>query len=142
MHSDPTPADEQIRLAREYFARVDAGDPGLLAMFTDDAQAYFPKLGTARSKAEIVRLVQALTSAVPRFVHDPDRMTFTQAGNRLVVEGVEAGVLADGTSWPAAARSEGRYCNVFEFRGPLISRLHIHVDPDFAGRHDDMFASR
>jgi hypothetical protein len=51
MDSDPTPADEQIRLAREYFARVDAGDPGLLAMFTDDAQAYFPKLGTARSKA-------------------------------------------------------------------------------------------
>jgi len=134
--------DEQIRLAKLYFARVDAGDPELVTMFTDDAQTYFPKLGTARGKAEFVRLVQALTRAVPRFVHDSDGMTFTQSGHRLVVEGVESGVLADGTSWPAGARSEGRYCNVFEFRGPLISRLHIHVDPDLAGRHDDLFAHR
>jgi ketosteroid isomerase-like protein len=135
-------ADEQIRLAREYFARVDAGDPSLLDMFTEDAQAYFPKFGTARGKAEFAQLVQGVGSAVRQFVHDPESMVFTQAGHRLVVEGKERGVLTDGTPWPGSARSEGRYCNVFEFRGSLISRLHIHADPDFAGRHGDLFPWR
>jgi len=66
---------------------------------------------------------------------DDGTMVFTQAGDRIVVEGTEAGILADGTPWPAGARSEGRYCNVFEFRGQLISHLHIYTDLDFAGRH-------
>jgi ketosteroid isomerase-like protein len=136
MHTDHPAADEQVRLAKAYFARVDAGDPELLGMFTDDVRAYFPKIGTTRGKADLMRLVQALTGAVRRFVHDPQSMFFTQAGDRLVVEGTETGILADGTPWPAGARSEGRYCNVFEFRGPLISRLYIYADPDFAGRYD------
>jgi ketosteroid isomerase-like protein len=140
MDTDHPAADEQIRLAKAYFARVDAGDPELLGMFTDDVQAYFPKIGTTHGKSALVRLVQRLTSAVPRFAHDQSRMVFTQEGDRLVVEGTEKGVLADGTPWPAGARSEGRYCNVFEFRGALIRRLHIHVDPDFAGRFDDAFS--
>jgi ketosteroid isomerase-like protein len=140
MDTDHPAADEQIRLARAYFASVDAGDPELLSMFTEDVQAYFPKIGTTHGKPGLMKLVQALTRAVPRFEHDPTRMVFTQDGNRLVVEGSEQGVFADGTPWPAGARSEGRYCNVFEFRGPLIRRLHIHVDPDFAGRFDTLFA--
>lgn len=136
MQADPTTADAQVHIAKTYFARVDAGDPGLLDMFTDDVQAYFPKIGTTHGKLALAHLVQTLTGAVRRFVHDERLMTFTQAGDRLVVEGMEEGVLVDGTPWPAGARSEGRYCNVFEFRGPLISRLHIYADPDFAGRHD------
>lgn len=78
----------------------------------------------------------ARTGAVRRFVHHQRAMIFTQAGDRLVVEGTRTGVVADGTPWPAGARSEGRYCNVFEFRGALIRRLHIYADPDFADRYD------
>jgi ketosteroid isomerase-like protein len=136
MHADHPSAEAQVRLAQAYFAGVAAGDPALLDMFTDDVQAYFPKIGTTHGKAALARLVQTLTAAVRRFVHDERAMIFTQAGDRLVVEGTEAGVLADGTPWPAGARSEGRYCNVFEFRGPLISRLHVYADPDLAGRYD------
>jgi ketosteroid isomerase-like protein len=139
MNTDHPPADEQVRLAKAYFARVDAGDPGLLGMFTEDVQACFPKIGTIHGTTGLVKLVQALTSVVPRFAHDQSRTVCTQEGNRLVVEGTEQGAFADGTPWPAGARSEGRYCNVFEFRGPLIRRLHIHVDPDFAGQFDDTF---
>ncbi|HWA57890.1 MAG TPA: nuclear transport factor 2 family protein [Gemmatimonadales bacterium] len=115
------------------------GDGDLLDLFTEDVQAYFPKIGTTRGKAELVQLVQRLSRAVPRFAHDPTLMVFTREGSRLVVEGTESGVFADGTPWPAGARSEGRYCNVFDFQGPLIRRLHIYVDPDFAGRFDDLF---
>lgn len=139
MRTEHAGADEQIRLAKAYFVKVDAGDSTLLEMFTDDVQAYFPKIGTIHGKASLVKLVQTLTSIVPRFEHDPDRMVFTQQDNRLVVEGQEAGLFADGTRWPAEARSEGRYCNVFEFQGSQIQRLHIHVDPDYAGHFDNLF---
>ncbi len=139
MNADYPSPEEQIRLAKAYFAKVDAGDASLLDMFTDDAQAYFPKFGTAHGKGEFVELIQGLTGTVTTFVHDENDMVFTQTGNRLVVEGIETGALADGTPFPAGARSEGRFCNVFEFRGSQISRMHIHADPDFAGRHTDLF---
>lgn len=134
-------AHEQIRLAKTYFRKVDAGDKDLLDMFTEDVQAYFPKIGTTRGKTELVQLVQRLTSVVPRFAHDATQMVFTREGGRLIVEGIETGVFADGTPWPAGARSEGRFCNVFDFEGPLIRRLHIYVDPDFAGQYDNLFPS-
>ncbi len=142
MQTDYPAEEEQIRLGKSYFSMVDAGAGDLLDMFTEDVQAYFPKMGTTRGKAELVQLVQRLTRVVPRFTHDPARMVFTHQGSRLVVEGTETGVFADGTPWPAGANSEGRYCNVFEFRGPLIRRLHIHVDPDFAGRYDNLFPGK
>ncbi len=136
----PTP-DEQMRIVKEYFRRVGAGDPSLLDLFADDAQAFFPKFGVAEGKAEFVTLVQGLTSAVARFFHDEDLMVFTQGGNRTVVEGFEVGELADGTPFPGSAKSGGRFCNVFEFRGSLISRMHVYADPDLAGKHNDLFVT-
>jgi hypothetical protein len=28
---------------------------------------------------------------------------------------------------------------VFEFRGPLIARMHIYLDPDYTGRDENRF---
>lgn len=131
--------EEQLRIVKEYFRRVGAGDPTLLDLFTDDAQAFFPKRGAMNGKAEFVTFVQDLTAAVSRFFHDPERMVFTQGGNRTVVEGFEEGELADGTPFPGSAKSGGRFCNVFEFRGSQISRMHVYADPDLAGKHNDLF---
>jgi hypothetical protein len=33
----------------------------------------------------------------------------------------------------------GHFCNVFEFRGDLISRVHIYLDPDYAGEDQPRF---
>lgn len=132
-------SDEQVNLAKQYFRKVDAGDPSLLDMFADDAQAYFPRFGIARGKTEFISLVQGLNAAVSRFIHDENLMIFTQAGNRVVVEGIETGALTDGTPFPGDAGSGGHFCNVFEFRGSLISRLHIYADPNFTGKHPDLF---
>lgn len=62
-----------------------------------------------------------------------------QDGSRVVVEGVEEGELAGGIPFPGQARSGGRMCNVFEFEGNLIKRLHIYADPDFAGQYQALF---
>jgi hypothetical protein len=133
---------EHIRLAKEYFTKVDNGDPTLLTMFTDDAQFFFPKFGTVHGKDQIARTAQILMSAVTQFYHQQKFMVFTQSGNRLVVEGIESGYLADETQFPGNSLSEGRYCNVFEFDGLLISRLHVYADPDFAGQHKNPFITR
>jgi len=34
-----------VRIAKEYFARLDAGSAELPDLFTEDAQLYFPKFG-------------------------------------------------------------------------------------------------
>ena len=137
-HDYPS-GDEQVNLAKQYFRKVDAGDPSLLDLFADDAQAFFPRFGIAHGKAEFISLVQGLNGAVSRFNHDENLMIFTQAGNRVAVEGIETGTLTDGTPFPGDARSAGHFCNVFEFRGSLISRLHIYADPNFTGDHPDLF---
>ncbi|HTN04106.1 MAG TPA: hypothetical protein VL132_19605 [Planctomycetaceae bacterium] len=66
-------------------------------------------------------------------------MTFHVAGDHVIVEGFESGVMADGTPWPVEGRSEGRFANVFEFDGDLIKRVHIYVDPDFASADNERF---
>jgi hypothetical protein len=135
------PADvDRIELAKDYFTRVDSGDGRLLAMFTDDAQIYYPTSGIAHGTDDILRFVLALNVAVSQFHHDQDRMVFTLSGDRLAVEGVETGELADGRDFPGNGRSGGLFCNVFEFRENLISRLHIYADPDYTGKHTDLFA--
>ena len=77
--------------------------------------------------------------SLQRIEHDFDRMTFHVAGDHVIVEGFEGGVMADGTPWPVEGRSEGRFANVFEFDGALIKRVFIYVDPDFPSANDAGF---
>ena len=140
-NSDLNAGCEYIKLAKEYFTKVGNGDPTLLNMFTGDAQFFFPKFGTVHGKDEIAKAAQMLMSAVTKFSHQQKFMVFTQSGNRLVVEGIESGHLADETQFPGSSLSEGRYCNVFEFSGLLISRLHVYADPDFAGHYKNPFST-
>jgi ketosteroid isomerase-like protein len=125
--------------ALEYFRRVDSGDPSILDLMTEDVQIYFPKFGVGVGKDAVVRAAQGMMSTLQRIEHDFERMNIITAGDFVVVEGFEKGVSADGTEWPIQGRSEGRYCNVFEFSGSLIKRVHIYVDPDFTSTHTERF---
>ena len=49
----------------------------------------------------------------------------------IIVEGQEGGETKEGIKWPDNKKSFGKFCNVFEFEGSLIKRVHIYVDPDF-----------
>jgi len=131
--------DDLIAITKEYFRRVDSGAPNLLDLFTDDTQIFFPRFGYAHGKEEIVPFLVGLAAGVVSFQHPVDRMVFTQEGNRIVVEGAENGELTSGVPFPGDARSAGLFCNVFEFQGSLISRLHIYADPDLAGLQPALF---
>jgi hypothetical protein len=108
-------------------------------MFTDDIELYFPRFGTHTGKAAVTAFIQGLLGRVQSLRHDSDRNTYISSGNFVIVEDWECGVMRDGMAWPVPGRSDGRFCNVFRFRGDEISHLHIYVDPDFTGQDADRY---
>ncbi len=130
---------QRISVAMDYFRKLDAGDPSMMELLTDDIQMYFPKFGVGYGKAEVGRAAQGMMSSLRKIEHDFERMNILVAGDHVVVEGFEGGISSDGKPWPVEGRSEGRYCNVFQFDGLKIKRLHIYVDPDFDSTHEERF---
>jgi ketosteroid isomerase-like protein len=122
-----------VTVAKEYFARLDAGSAQLLDLFTEDAQIYFPKFGIGRGRSALLDVLAGLGGAIQSTQHPTESFVYTHAGNRLAVEGTTRGVLKTGTRWAAGETPAGRFCNVFEFRGNLICRMHVYLDPDYAG---------
>ncbi|WNG39418.1 hypothetical protein F0U61_41455 [Archangium violaceum] len=124
-------SNSRLRTVQDYFRKVDLRDPGIMELFTDDVQLFFPKFGVSRGKAELARFSQRLTNYLESIEHDIEGFRYVVSGDSIVVEGTERGVTRAGVHWPDNEISQGRFCNVFEFDGPLIRRVHIYVDPDF-----------
>jgi hypothetical protein len=122
-------------ITRQYFRLADAGDPAIIDLFTDDAQMFYPKFGYARGKAQIGAFAGGLGRGVASLRHDLDGFTIVSAGDYVVIEGTERGTTATGVNFPDDKSSFGLFCNVFEFEGLLIKRVHVYVDPDFANTH-------
>ncbi|SDS94603.1 nuclear transport factor 2 family protein [Actinoplanes derwentensis] len=124
-------------VAISYFRMVDAGDPAVLDVFTDDAQMFYPKFGIARGKAQIGAFAQTLGRGLSSLTHEIDDFVVLTSGDHVIVEGAENGTTSSGVEFPDGVSSFGLFCNVFEFEGELIKRVHIYVDPDFANTHAD-----
>lgn len=123
-----------VEIAIEYFKKVDAGDPSYLDLFSENVDFFFPKFGQAEGKDALVEFGNRIGSSLTSIRHDIDGFKITTAGNTVIVEGQEGGVMSDGTSWPDNNISMGRFCSVFEFTGKLIRRMYVYVDPDFPSR--------
>jgi ketosteroid isomerase-like protein len=132
-------SDERIARVKAYFRKGDAGDASIVEMFTDDIEIYFPQFGLHSGKQAVAHFVQGLQGQLTSLQHYPDDYTYIAAGDSVVVEGWESGEMKDGTHWPAPGHADGRFCNVFRFRGNLISQVHIYVDPDFTGQDEPRF---
>ena len=130
---------DNVAVAAEYFRMLDAGDARLFDLFTEDAEFYYPKYGRGVGKAALGEIAAQLGKIRTQVEHDVDSYLFIGAGDRVAVEGTTRGVLQDGRRWAAGETPAGRFCNVFEFRDGLIKRLHVYLDPDIAGAHEDGF---
>lgn len=126
-------------VAREYFHRLDAGDPTIVELFAPDATFYFPKYGIGRGPGQLLEMMGKLGERVARIEHNILEAFFLQDGDQVVVEGTSRGVLRDNRSWTAGQTPGGRFCNVFEVRGGKIARLAVYLDPDYAGDHEAAF---
>ncbi|MGV9703205.1 nuclear transport factor 2 family protein [Streptomyces sp. NPDC003483] len=124
-------------VAIRYFRLVDSADPAILDLFTDDAQMFFPKFGIATGKDQIAAFAQGFASQIASIQHDIPGFNIISSGNYVVTEGSVHGTTTSGVAFPDGTSSYGLFCNVFEFEGKRIKRLHIYEDPDFAGTHAD-----
>jgi hypothetical protein len=129
----------QKKTAREYFIRVDANRPDLFELFTADFQFYFPKYGIGHGRAEFEVLAGGLISTFRSFAHDLTSFHYTEDKNRVVVEGLTHGVTSGGTEWRGGETPGGRFSSIFEFSRVLIARMHIYLDPDYAGEDAERF---
>lgn len=129
-------ASQRIEIIRDYFRKVDAADPSLMELYTDDIELYFPKFGFGHGKADAAEFARRLGQDLGSLSHDIEGLDIMVAGDRVIAEGREWGTTADGAPWPDGRVSTGLFCNVFTFRGLQISSVHIYTDPDFTSSHE------
>lgn len=129
-----------IRIVETYFRKIDAKDATVLDLFTEDVQMFFPKFGYGYGKADMIQFSEIMGRHLEQLEHDIENFNYIVAGDSVVVEGRERGVTRAGVNWPDGRISDGRFCNVFEFRSSLISRVFIYVDPDYTSADWDRIA--
>ncbi|GAB3974710.1 hypothetical protein GCM10029978_057000 [Actinoallomurus acanthiterrae] len=137
MHDSSDLQKAREESAINYFRLVDAADPAVLDLFTDDAQMFFPKFGFATGKDQIGAFAQGLGRGISAIEHDIPGFIVLSSGNYVVIEGAVKGTTTSGVAFPDGVSSFGLFCNVFEFEGERIKRVHIYEDPDFASTHTD-----
>ncbi|MFH7018656.1 nuclear transport factor 2 family protein [Flavobacterium sp. FlaQc-47] len=130
-------AGKRIAITNVYFEKIDNWDPTVLDLMSDDVQFFFPKSGIRKGKEEWGKFGELFGKYLKSIKHDIPQLRHIVQGNFVVVEGSEQGEMTDGTKWPDGKISQGLFCNVFEFKGELITRLHVYVDPDFISADQD-----
>ncbi len=131
-------AADRRQVTVDYFKRFDAGRD-VLDLFDDDVYVYFPKHAPAHNLEEVRQLFTDVGSLFKNIVHEVAYFNYVIEGERVVVEGITRGSLADGGTWRAGESLGGRFCNVFEIRDEKIQRLHIYLDPDYGDRDVDRY---
>jgi hypothetical protein len=129
----------QTDTIRELYVRMDAGREDLYDLLTEDVQFYIPKFGLGRGKAEMQRCAAGIGATLRSLAHDPDSFRFIEGSNGVVLEGCTAGETVAGHRFAGGTTPGGRFCGVYEFRAPLISRIFIYMDPDYGGADSARF---
>lgn len=126
-------------IVREFYRLLDAGSPPF-HLFATGFQFHYPKFGIGRGIEEFVELAMGTRTKISRMAHRIQNVFVADHGNSVVVEGATDGTDAQGTDWRGGETSGGRFCTVFGFNPEgLIERMHIYLDPDFTGEHNEGF---
>lgn len=142
-----TMTDEQRKsVALEYLKGFDNGGvtstgDGILELFAEDAQVYFPKWGLANGREEIGRMFGEVGATIKKIEHHYALFNWIfSGGDTLVCEGTSHGEHQDGP-WRAGVPewAAGRWCDVFEIRDWKIQRLFIYLDPDYAAKDTERY---
>src|SRR5258706_11811926 len=110
---------KRINLTQDYFKLLDQGGQGILELFHEDAEIYFPKFGVGLGRQSLLEMWKGFEGSVEFIQHDYDTMTFIPSGDYIVVEGTSHGTLS-GTPWTGGQTPGGRFCNIFRFRDGRI----------------------
>lgn len=136
--SKQTPASN-AETVREFYRLLDAGNPPF-HLFVAGFQFHYPKFGIGRGIEEFVELARGTRANISRMAHRIQNVFVDEGGKSVVVEGATDGTDAQGIDWRGGETSGGRFCTVFGFNPDgLIERMHIYLDPDFTGEHNEGF---
>ena len=124
---------------RELYVRMDAGREDMYDLLTEDVQFYLPKFGIGRGRAELKLCASGAAVALRSLAHDPNSFRFIEGTNGVVLEGYTTGETVSGNRFAGGKTPGGRFCGVYEFRGSLISRIYIYMDPDYGGADEPRF---
>lgn len=128
--------EHRMDVVRKYFERMDAGSETILELVAADAEIGFPKFGVGRGKDAFHKLWSGFAD-IAGISHTLDNIVVD--GDLVVVEGRSDGRGVDGRAWSAGSTAGGRFCNVFQFKGDLISRVYVYLDPDYFGDDEPRF---
>ncbi|REC79327.1 nuclear transport factor 2 family protein [Chryseobacterium elymi] len=125
-----------------YFKKIDSGifDDEYFDLYAEDVEMYYPKFGFEKGKQGIKNFGKVIGKHLEKLTHDIQNFRYTFSDTVIVVEGNEKGVTRSGKEWPDNHTYFGKFCNVFEFDGELIKRVHIYVDPDFTSEDTERLA--
>lgn len=126
----PSPS---VQVILDYFAIADGKKEGdLLALFTDDAEVFFPKFGIGHGKNALGEMGGGFMQLVQSIEHNVDDFRIVESGDTVVVEGTSQGITSDGTRWsPSETGAGGRFCSVYDLRDGQIRRMAVYLDPDY-----------
>jgi len=129
----------RIEIVREFFRRSDARREDVFDLMIDDVEFYFPKFGFGHGIAELKACAGGVGATLRGISHVQDSLHFIEGPNELVVEGLSNGETVKGERWIGGETPVGRFCNVYRFRGSLISSVHTYLDPDYGSEDKDRF---
>ncbi|MDB5715193.1 MAG: hypothetical protein JWO15_2590 [Sphingomonadales bacterium] len=121
-----------VALVKEYFLRVDTGED-VSPLFTEDFTFFYPKFGLTTGMQAFMEFATGLFTKVKSIGHPIATLNFIEQGDQLVAEGLFHGEMHSGAHWAPGETPAGRFCSVFGLRNGRIHRMHIYVDPDYAG---------
>ncbi len=123
--ADSNPQDEassNMEIVKQYFTSVSSRDTGKInALFSKDVDIYFPHAGVLKGIEGLEKANEDMIASIKILNFDMDKFIYTQAGNRVVVEGIESGQYTNGKTF-----TDKRFCSVFEIHGNLITRMYTY----------------
>lgn len=115
------------KIALRYFEAVESrSHEAIMALFDQNCEVFFANFGVIKGYSEFDKVNQQLIKHFKELIFRKEAFILTTQENRVVVEGVEYGELANGT-----IVKENRLCNVFEINPDtgLIKRMFAYTDP-------------
>lgn len=123
--------EQKKSLIEKYFSYVDEKNIEIFNLYTEDVEIFFSKFGQHRGIKKMKEFSERMSKVFNKLEHDMNSLLFIDAGDKVIVEGNESGEMYDGQCFPDYKISQGKFCNIFEFKDNLISSVKIYVDPDF-----------
>ncbi len=117
-------SSENIDIIKKYYKNVSTRNMDTVnSLFSPNIEVYFPQFGVVKGIENLLKLNKNLTETIDQIDYDYDNFVYTISENRIIVEGIESGTLANNNTF-----MNKRFCSVFEIKNGLIYRMYVYAN--------------